>query len=101
MFRIAESFLTAVTALWANKLRSLLTMLGIIIGVAAVITMIALGEGAQRAVQDRLQSLGSNLLTINPGAARGGGGSVMTGGTAGSISPMQKQFWIGLNLSSR
>jgi putative ABC transport system permease protein len=82
MFRLGESFLTALTALWANKLRSLLTMLGIIIGVAAVITMIALGEGAQRAVQDRLQSLGSNLLTINPGAARGGGGSVMTGGTA-------------------
>jgi putative ABC transport system permease protein len=82
MFQIVESFVTALTALWANKLRSLLTMLGIIIGVAAVITMIALGEGAQRAVQDRLQSLGSNLLTVNPGAARGGGGSVRTGGTA-------------------
>ncbi len=82
MLRVYESFMTALSALWANKLRSLLTMLGIIIGVAAVITMISLGEGAQRAVQDRLQSMGSNLLTVNPGAARGGGGSVRTSGTA-------------------
>jgi putative ABC transport system permease protein len=82
MFRIVESFFTALSALWANKLRSLLTMLGIIIGVASVITMIGLGEGAQRAVQERMQAMGSNLLTVSPGAARGGGGMVMTGGTA-------------------
>lgn len=82
MFSIVESFFTALAALWANKLRSLLTMLGIIIGVGAVITMIGLGEGAQRSVQERLESMGSNLLTVNPGAARGGGRAVMTGGTA-------------------
>jgi putative ABC transport system permease protein len=82
MFSIFESFFTALAALWGNKLRSLLTMLGIVIGVGAVITMIGLGEGAQRAVQDRLQALGSNLLIVSPGAARGGGGSVRTGGTA-------------------
>ncbi len=82
MFSIIESFFTALAALWANKLRSLLTMLGIIIGVGAVITMIGLGEGAQRSVQERLEAMGSNLLTVHPGAARGGGGAVLTGGTA-------------------
>ncbi len=82
MFSIIESFRTALISLWANKLRSLLTMLGIIIGVGAVITMIGLGEGAQRSVQERLESMGSNLLTVHPGAARGGGGAVRTGGTA-------------------
>ena len=68
-----ESLLTAIGALVANKLRSLLTMLGIIIGVGAVITMIAIGEGSQKAVIDRIQALGSNLLFISPGAQRGGG----------------------------
>lgn len=78
----SESFLTALAALLANKLRALLTMLGIIIGVAAVITMIAIGEGAQRSVMERIQALGSNLLFINPGAARGGGMVVVQFGTS-------------------
>jgi putative ABC transport system permease protein len=49
-------------------MRSFLTMLGIIIGIAAVITMVALGEGAQQQVQAQLQSLGTNVLTVRPGA---------------------------------
>src|SRR5437016_5679127 len=57
----------ALEVLRANKLRSLLTMLGIIIGVGAVITMIALGSGAQKAVQDRIQALGPTLLSVYPG----------------------------------
>jgi putative ABC transport system permease protein len=77
-----ESILTALGALIANKLRALLTMLGVIIGVGAVITMIGIGEGAQKAVMDRIQSLGSNLLFISPGAARGGGFTVMVGGSS-------------------
>lgn len=77
-----ESFITALSALFANKLRSLLTMLGIIIGVAAVITMIAIGEGSQQAVMERIQSLGSNLLFISPGASRGGPGMVVQTGTS-------------------
>ena len=77
-----ESFFTALSALLANKLRSLLTMLGIIIGVAAVITMIAIGEGSQQAVMQRIQSLGSNLLFVSPGASRGGPGMVMQSGTS-------------------
>jgi putative ABC transport system permease protein len=64
---LAEIIRVALEALRANKLRSLLTMLGIIIGVGAVITMIALGSGAQKAVQDRIQALGPTLLTVYPG----------------------------------
>src|SRR3989449_734708 len=64
---LGEIVRVALEALRANKLRSLLTMLGIIIGVGAVITMIALGSGAQKAVQDRIQALGPTLLSIYPG----------------------------------
>jgi len=64
-----ELWMVALAAIRANKLRSFLTMLGIIIGVGAVITMVALGSGAQKAVQDNIQSLGSNLLTVMPGQA--------------------------------
>jgi putative ABC transport system permease protein len=64
---LGEIVKVALEALRANKLRSLLTMLGIIIGVAAVITMVALGSGAQRAVQERIQALGPTLLTVYPG----------------------------------
>ena len=68
-----EILSVALGALRANKLRSLLTMLGIVIGVAAVIAMIALGTGAQQAVKDRIASLGTTLLTIMPGQQRGFG----------------------------
>jgi putative ABC transport system permease protein len=64
---VAETIRVALEALRANKLRSLLTMLGIIIGVGAVITMIALGSGAQKSVQDRIQALGPTLLSVYPG----------------------------------
>ena len=57
----------ALTALRVNKLRSMLTMLGIIIGVAAVITMVAVGAGAQARVEDQIKSLGSNLIIILSG----------------------------------
>jgi len=64
---LGEIIQVALEALRANKLRSLLTMLGIIIGVGAVITMVALGSGAQKSVQDRIQALGPTLLSIYPG----------------------------------
>src|SRR5204863_3256137 len=64
---LGEIIAVALEALRANKLRSLLTMLGIIIGVGAVITMIALGSGAQKSVQDRIQALGPTLLSVYPG----------------------------------
>ena len=77
---IGEIFTVALGALRANKLRSLLTMLGIVIGVAAVIAMIALGNGAQKSIQDRIASLGTTLLTVQPGQLRGGGGIVVMDG---------------------
>jgi putative ABC transport system permease protein len=64
---LGEIIQVALQAIRANKLRSLLTMLGIIIGVGAVITMIALGSGAQKSVQDRIQALGPTLLSLYPG----------------------------------
>ena len=60
-------------ALRANKLRSILTMLGIIIGVASVIAMVAIGAGAQTQVAEQIRSLGANVLMLEPGAARDGG----------------------------
>jgi putative ABC transport system permease protein len=68
-----EILSVALGALRANKLRSMLTMLGIVIGVAAVIAMVALGTGAQTAVKDRISALGTTLLTVNPGQQRGMG----------------------------
>jgi putative ABC transport system permease protein len=78
---------TALRALRRNKLRSALTMLGIIIGVAAVITMVSIGQGANAAVQEQIRSLGTNLLMVIPGAttssgARSGWGGVSTLNTA-------------------
>ncbi len=63
----------ALRALAANKLRSVLTMLGIIIGVAAVITMIAVGSGATRRVQEQMKGLGSNIMLVIPGGITAGG----------------------------
>jgi len=70
---LGEIIRVALGALRANKLRSLLTMLGIVIGVAAVIAVVALGTGAQTAVKDRISSLGTTLLTVIPGQQRGMG----------------------------
>jgi len=64
---------SALRALAANKLRSVLTMLGIIIGVAAVITMIALGRGATERVQAQMKGLGSNIMLVLPGGVTAGG----------------------------
>src|SRR6266550_2988446 len=74
---LEEIFQVALQAIRANKLRSFLTMLGIIIGVGAVITMVALGSGAQKAVQARLQALGPTLLSIYPGQSFRGGIAIM------------------------
>jgi len=71
---IAETMRVALEALRANKLRSFLTMLGIVIGVSAVIAMVALGRGAQQSVKDRIASLGTTLVTVVPGQFRGPGG---------------------------
>jgi putative ABC transport system permease protein len=82
---VLESVRIAVRALGANKLRALLTMLGIIIGVAAVISLMSVGRGAQASITERIQGLGTNLLFIRPGSAQQSG--VRGGqGTAQSLS---------------
>ena len=66
---LKESIAIALRALLANKLRSILTMLGIIIGVGAVISMVSIGMGVRDKVQNSIASLGSNMLIVSPGAA--------------------------------
>ena len=66
-------FKIALKALANNKMRAFLTMLGIIIGVASVITMIALGQGTKKNIQDEISSMGSNMIMIHPGGERRGG----------------------------
>ena len=66
-------------ALSGNKIRSGLTILGIVIGIGSVIAMVSIGQGAQSSIQDRIQSIGSNLVLVMPGAQRGPGAGVSTG----------------------
>ena len=65
---LLEATRTAVRALRANVFRTILTLLGIVIGVASVIAMLAIGDGARQEVVDRISAMGSNLLTVRPGA---------------------------------
>jgi putative ABC transport system permease protein len=69
----------AFTAIARNRMRSLLTSLGIIIGVSAVIVMVAIGEGSQRRISASINSLGTNLLIVFPGAATSGGAKLGAG----------------------
>src|SRR5574344_2452339 len=66
-------FKIALRALANNNLRAFLTMLGIIIGVASVITMLAIGQGSKRSIQSQIAEMGSNMIMINPGADMRGG----------------------------
>ncbi|MGE0597478.1 MAG: ABC transporter permease [Hyphomonadaceae bacterium] len=74
MMRTADLVASAGRALRSNPLRSALTALGVIIGVASVVAMVSLGRGAQAQVERSIASLGSNLLIVVPGAQRSGGG---------------------------
>ncbi len=71
--KILNILLSAFRALQRNKMRSFLTMLGIIIGVSAVIAMLAIGQGAEYSVQQQINSLGTNVLIIFPGSQQSGG----------------------------
>ena len=70
---LVETLTISLDALRANLMRSLLTMLGIVIGIAAVITMVALGNGAQNAIKERIARLGTTVLQINPQRVQHGG----------------------------
>ncbi|MFA6554657.1 MAG: ABC transporter permease [Candidatus Paceibacterota bacterium] len=67
------------SALTANKIRTSLTMLGIIIGISSVIIMVSIGQGAQNTIQSSIQSIGSNLIMVSPGATRSFGYTASTG----------------------
>ena len=80
---LQESFL----ALTVNKVRSGLTMLGIVIGIASVIALVAIGQGAKNRIDASIQSIGSNLLLVTPGATRGAGGFSGGRGSARTLTP--------------
>jgi len=73
MINIPSTIKISFRALWVNKMRSALTMLGIIIGVGAVIAMVAVGTGASRQIAEQIASMGSNLLIVMPGSTSSGG----------------------------
>ena len=82
MNRIVASNRIALRALKVNRMRSALTMLGIIIGVAAVIAMVGVGSGATKRIQDQIQSIGSNLIIVLPGSVSTNGVRLGSGATA-------------------
>jgi putative ABC transport system permease protein len=77
--RLIEAIRSALSAIMANALRSLLTMLGIVIGVAAVIAMVAIGSGARNLVDQQIRSLGANLAIVTPGNVTQGGARLGAG----------------------
>ena len=77
---LSASLSSAFEALWANRLRSLLTVLGVIVGVGAVLSAVTLTQGVSASVNSRLTGLGTNLLTVSPGATTTGGARGAAGG---------------------
>lgn len=69
---LADLFKETIWALMGNKVRSSLTILGIVIGISSVITMVSIGQGSQKSIQQRIQSIGSNLIMISPGSQKSG-----------------------------
>jgi len=86
---LVETFLLALRCLMRNKLRSFLTMLGIIIGVGSVIAMVAIGEGAKARVRDAFASMGNNMIMVFPG-------STSVGGVQGGAGSMPSLTWADL-----
>ena len=81
-----ESVRVAARALRVNKMRSLLTVLGIVVEVAAVVCMVSIGSGAQAQVSEKIRTLGANLLLVTPGAAQTSGGARQEAGTGDTLT---------------
>src|SRR6187402_2904345 len=77
----------AFKALARNKMRTALTMLGMIIGVAAVIAVVALGTGAQKMIEEQVKTAGTNLITVRAGSAQGAGGVRGGAGSSSRLTP--------------
>src|SRR4029077_5786489 len=80
--KLFNLFRIALRALFRNKMRAFLTMLGIIIGVGAVIAMVAIGQGSKQSIQDQLSTMGSNMVTIRPNSNQGPGGGARLDATS-------------------
>ena len=94
MFEIVR---TAISSLWANKTRSMLTMLGVIIGVGAVIAMIAIGNGASKQMEGVIAGMGTNMIIVRPGAPNTGGVRQSAGSgatlTLADIRAIEEECW--------
>ncbi|MDR1621510.1 MAG: ABC transporter permease [Synergistaceae bacterium] len=92
-----ETIRTAVSSLWANKMRSMLTMLGVVIGVGAVIAMVAIGNGASRQMEGVIAGMGVNMIVLRPGAPNAGGvrQSAGSGGTLtlDDVRAIEEECW--------
>ena len=88
MRQLIDALASALQGVGAHKLRSFLTILGIVIGVAAVISLMAVGEGAQARILEHIETLGANLLQVRPGYSQGPGG---VRGGAGSVQSLTLQ----------
>jgi putative ABC transport system permease protein len=84
--RLNDLLHLALGRLGTGKLRTALTMLGVIIGVASVVALVSVAQGATKGISDRLQSLGTNLVTVNPGFTRGGGATRGSFGSATTLT---------------
>ncbi len=100
-------FRIALKALGRNKLRTALTMLGMIIGVGAVITMVALGKGAQTTIEEQVKATGTNMITISPGNFTSGGvrlgegSGELTAGDAAAIRALPEIQWVTEGVNTR
>ena len=95
---ITNLFKIALRAIAANKLRSFLTMLGIIIGVASVIAMLAIGQGSKQSIQKNISEMGSNLIMLRPGQDKGPGGARQD---AGEMQTLKLKDYEALREQSR
>ena len=86
MMEWTETVRTAISALNARRMRSLLTMLGILIGIAAVMLTVGLGQGAQSSITSQINSLGSNLIIVSPSSSTSSGGFRGGGSTASTLT---------------
>ena len=105
---ITDLFKETIWALMGNKIRSGLTVLGIVIGIASVITMVAIGQGAQSTIASSIESIGSNLIIIMPGSQRSGGfnlgrgsAQTLTMGDANAISAISDVKAVAPEVSRR
>ena len=80
MYKFIENIKLAIKAIWGKKIRSFLTMLGVIIGVFSIVLLIGIGEGVKSEVTGQIESLGSNIIMILPGAGAMTGGPMSAGG---------------------